>query len=133
MFEFWFQDMHSAFCDRLTSPQTSPVLSVLLLEPFLEPQMYMNSGFLIFLLVSLSNIALGFMICCPYSRHAMDCQKAGKNDFPLWSYIAISISHLLLVVNSSTNIFIYCFMSSAFREECSKLYQSICRKVCVAA
>ena len=47
------QDMHSAFWARLTLPQTSSVFSVLLLEPFLEPHMYMNSIFLIFLLVSL--------------------------------------------------------------------------------
>ena len=47
------QDMHSAFCTRLTSHQTSPVFTALLLEPFLKPQMYMNSVFLIFLLVSL--------------------------------------------------------------------------------
>ena len=45
--------MHSAFYAWLTSPQTSLVFIVLLLEPFLEPQMYMNSVFLIFLLVSL--------------------------------------------------------------------------------
>ena len=45
--------MHSAFCAQLTSPQTSSVFTVLLLEQFLEPQMYMNSVFPIFLLVSL--------------------------------------------------------------------------------
>ena len=38
---------------RLTTPQTTPVFYVLLLEPFLEPQMSMNLIFLIFLLVSL--------------------------------------------------------------------------------
>ena len=32
---------------------STPMLYVLLLEPFLEPQMYMNFGFLIFLSVSL--------------------------------------------------------------------------------
>ena len=37
---------------QLTLPQTSPVFTVLLLEPFLEPQMYTNSVFLIVLLVS---------------------------------------------------------------------------------
>ena len=47
------QDMHSAFCGWLLSPQTSPVFTVLLLEPFLEPQMYMNLVFKIFVLVSL--------------------------------------------------------------------------------
>ena len=47
------QDMHSAFWTRFISPQTSPVFSLLLLEPFLDPQMYMNSIFLIILFVSL--------------------------------------------------------------------------------
>ena len=46
--------MHSTFCPWLTSPQTLPVFTALLLEPFLDPQMCMNSFFLIFLLVSLS-------------------------------------------------------------------------------
>lgn len=46
------------------------------------------------------------------------------------SLIMISISHILLVVNSSTNIFIYCFLSSKFRQECAKLYQAFCNKVC---
>jgi len=63
-------------------------------------------------------------------RNAMKCMKAEKNPFPLWSQLAISVSHVLLAINSSTNIFIYCFLSSKFREECVKLYQSLCRKVC---
>lgn len=64
-------------------------------------------------------------------RNAMKCMKADLNPFPLWSTFAISISHVLLAINSSTNIFIYCFLSSKFREECVKLYQSLCRKVCI--
>ena len=56
------QDMHSAFCAWLTSPLTSPVFTALLLEPFLEPflepHVYMNSVFLIFLLVSLFYIVI---------------------------------------------------------------------------
>ena len=63
-------------------------------------------------------------------QHAMICQSAGMEPFPMWSLITISCSHFLLVVNSSTNIFIYCFLSSKFREECAKVYQSILRKVC---
>ena len=49
------QGMHSStFWVRFTSPQTSPVLSVLLLEPFLESQInIMNPAFLIFLLNSI--------------------------------------------------------------------------------
>ena len=50
------QDMHSVFCGRLTSPLTSPVFTVLLLEPFLEPRMHINPVFLVFLLVSLSTV-----------------------------------------------------------------------------
>ena len=50
--------MHSAFFAQLTSPQTSSVFTVLLLEQFLEPQMYMNSVFLIFLLVSLVDLPM---------------------------------------------------------------------------
>ena len=49
MCEFWFLIPRKT----CTAPQISPVFTVLLLEPFLEPQMYMNSVFLIFLLVSL--------------------------------------------------------------------------------
>ena len=49
-------DMHIAQC-LLCAPQTSPVFTVLLLEPFLEQQMYMNwnSVFLIFLDISIFN------------------------------------------------------------------------------
>ena len=35
--------------------------------------------------------------------------------------ILYSISHFLLVVNSATNILVYCFLSSRFREECAKI------------
>ena len=45
--------LHITFCARHTSPQTSPVFTALLLEPFLDPQMYMSSVFLIFILLSL--------------------------------------------------------------------------------
>ena len=75
------------------------------------------------------NKILKQLIFASFPRHAMKCQEEGKNGFPLWTEIAISISHLLLVVNSSTNIFVYCFLSSPFRAECAKLYQSVCRKI----
>ena len=52
MFEFLTRHAQR-ICVQLTSPQTSPVFTALLLEPFLKPQMYMNAVFLIFLLVSL--------------------------------------------------------------------------------
>ena len=59
--------MHSAFCTRLASPQTSPVFTALLLEPFLEPQIYMNSVFLIFLLVSLMEIVSSHILFIQYT------------------------------------------------------------------
>ena len=49
------QYMHNVFCAWLISSQTSLVFTELLLEPFLEPDMYMNLVFLIFLLVSLTH------------------------------------------------------------------------------
>ena len=54
MFEFWFQ-IPSKTCLLRLAPisSTSPVFTVLLLEPFLEPRLYMNLVFLIFILVSL--------------------------------------------------------------------------------
>ena len=34
---------------------------------------------------------------------------------PVWYMICIKLNHLLLVVNSSVNIFIYCVMGDKFR------------------
>lgn len=56
-------------------------------------------------------------------RQAMKCQEAGLQAFPLWSLVTISLSHLLLVINSATNILIYCCLSSKFREECRKVFR----------
>ena len=52
---------------------------------------------------------------------AMRCEDRGRPGFSVWSLVLISISHFLLVVNSSTNILIYCLLSSKFREECALL------------
>ncbi|TRY63922.1 hypothetical protein TCAL_14299 [Tigriopus californicus] len=62
-------------------------------------------------------------------REAMECTNLGEHGFSLWSLILISISHFLLVLNSSTNILIYCLLSSKFREECSALFRKISRRV----
>lgn len=58
-------------------------------------------------------------------QHAMECQGRGFHAFPLWSHIMISLSHLLLVINSATNILIYCCLSSKFREECRRVFRSL--------
>ena len=37
------------------------------------------------------------------------------NDWPLWAFVLTRINHFLLIFNSSTNFFIYCFRDSKFR------------------
>ena len=58
-------------------------------------------------------------------QHAMVCQENGKYPFPMWSHIVVNVSHLLLCLNSATNILIYCALSSKFREECRKVFRKI--------
>ena len=61
---------------------------------------------------------------------AMKCQETNQEPFSLWSLILINVSHFLLVLNSSTNILVYCFMSSKFRKECSKFHLSCKNSSC---
>ena len=56
-------------------------------------------------------------------EEAMKCQSLRQEPFSLWSLLLINVSHFLLVLNSSTNILVYCFMSSKFRNECKKFQQ----------
>ena len=63
-------------------------------------------------------------------KGAMECQYHRQEPFSMWSLILINVSHLLLVLNSSTNILVYCFMSSKFRKECSKFHHSFKTKTC---
>ena len=55
----------------------------------------------------------------------MTCQEHGLRAFPLWSHVVISVSHLLLALNSATNILIYCCLSSKFREEFRKVFRKL--------
>lgn len=50
-------------------------------------------------------------------RNAMACGRAGHKTFAVWSLIVMHLSHLLLVINSSINILIYCCLSQKFRVE----------------
>ena len=66
-------------------------------------------------------------------RQARLCSDAGKNEFPLWSLLCLSVAHFLLVVNSSINVVIYCLLGSKFRGEFVKIidlfaYRMGCRK-----
>ena len=49
-------------------------------------------------------------------EQAMECGKAGLRSFPVWALMMGSISHLLLVFNSSINIVIYCSLNVTFRQ-----------------
>ena len=55
----------------------------------------------------------------------MNCMDAGHQGFSLWSMVLITVSHVLLVLNSSINLLIYCFLSSKFREECRGLVKKL--------
>ena len=55
----------------------------------------------------------------------MICMEDGRQGFSLWSMVLITISHVLLVLNSSINILIYCLLSSKFREECRGLVKKL--------
>ena len=50
-------------------------------------------------------------------EHANRCREAGFQGFPPWSLAAIYLCNVLLVLNSATNILVYCGLSSKFREE----------------
>lgn len=60
-------------------------------------------------------------------RKAMACGRSGQKTFPLWSLVVMHLSHLLLVINSATNILIYCCLSSKFRSEGKLLWEKCCR------
>ena len=47
---------------------------------------------------------------------------------PVAFYVMLSASHLLLVVNSSINVLIYCAVGKSFRAELKVLMRSICRR-----
>lgn len=57
-------------------------------------------------------------------KEAMMCGEQGHHPFSVWSMVTISVSHFLLVLNSATNILVYCLLSSKFREECHKIIKT---------
>ena len=48
--------------------------------------------------------------------------------FPVWALILGSISHFLMVINSSMNILFYCVFNKQFREEATKILLAECGK-----
>jgi hypothetical protein len=50
-----------------------------------------------------------------------EIEKCGSRFCPpVWFMCMVSFSHLLLIINSSVNIFIYCFIGDGFRYILSK-------------
>ena len=47
-------------------------------------------------------------------NNAISCMQAGKPEFPTWSWIVNEFSRLLLVLNSSINILVYCCFNIKF-------------------
>ena len=87
------------------------------------------------------SIILGFVVC-HVPRVALDiheiatlshynmCREARvPHIFPAWSFVAINISHFCLAMNATMNMFIYCLMSTRFREELLKVLCQI--KACI--
>ena len=59
-----------------------------------------------------------------------ECASAGKNGLARWAAIAKPFSKLMLIVNSSVNMIIYCCLNAAFRRQISSCYKHICKQFC---
>ena len=55
------------------------------------------------------------------------CQDSLLGGFPIWSIFSGFLSHVLLVINSSANLFIYCSIGTKFRHHfCNLLHSCSC-------
>ncbi|TRY70052.1 hypothetical protein TCAL_04844 [Tigriopus californicus] len=52
--------------------------------------------------------------------------KQDCNGVSLWAFIWASVSHFLMTLNSSVNFFIYCFMSTTFRQTLFGYFKKCC-------
>ncbi len=57
---------------------------------------------------------------------AMKCIREKKVGFAPWAMVLTSVSHLLLVTNSSINILIYSLFNSQFRKAAANLFDECC-------
>ena len=61
-------------------------------------------------------------------NNLLACIQAGaKREFPVWSHVVQEFSRLLLILNSSVNIVIYCCFNAKFRNQLIK-YKGTIRK-----
>ena len=75
----------------------------------------------VFLVCHLPRLVLNFYEAANI-HHWNDCEAAGEKHVPLWFSYTIVLSHLLLAVNSATNIIVYTSLSLQFRVECRKVF-----------
>ena len=52
------------------------------------------------------------------------CNEINEFYYSSWSVILLSVSHFLLVVNSSVNMIVYCLLGSRFRKEIRKMFDT---------
>ncbi|CAB4067276.1 unnamed protein product [Lepeophtheirus salmonis] len=57
-------------------------------------------------------------------REAFICQKKGLHSFPVWLLLTSGFSHVLLVINSSVNMFLYIFLNESFRKHFVAMFQT---------
>eukprot|EP00094_Tigriopus_californicus_P013623 TCALIF_13180-PA protein Name:"Protein of unknown function" AED:0.08 eAED:0.08 QI:0/1/0.33/1/0/0.33/3/0/400 len=74
---------------------------------------------LIFLICHFPRILLNIYELATIHR-SLACELAKRPQFSLWSLLMISVSHVLLVVNSATNMIVYCVLSRKFRIQFKK-------------
>ena len=61
----------------------------------------------------------------------VNCHRIGMSSFPFWAMVTTQVSHVLLVINSSVNIAIYCALSPRLRELFYQRFRAwglVCRK-----
>lgn len=77
-----------------------------------------------FLLCHFPRILLNFYEMLVIEQ-AMACSEMGKKAFAVWAQIMTSISHFLLVTNSSINILIYSLFNTRFRVAAKNLFNEV--------
>lgn len=84
---------------------------------------------LIFLVCHTPRVLLSLYEIATIHR-TLECEAAGRPPFALWTLVSICVSHFLLVLNSATNMIVYCLLSSAFRRQCVATCQAARNAMC---
>ena len=78
-----------------------------------------------FIFCHLPRVALDFHEIFTLEHSNFCAAHKMPNTFPAWSFVAIYVSHLCLVINATLNMCIYCFMSATFRDEVCIIFKKI--------